>query len=570
MMSYFMPHLRTRLYSPEHAQNLAAEGIHPVLARLYASRGVLHKQEVSHQLDALIHPKGLLNNEKAAQCLADAIEAQKTITVIADYDCDGATACAVAVRGLRQMGAIVNYVVPNRFQYGYGLSPEIVALADEQHNPDIILTVDNGIASLEGVAEARQRRIDVLITDHHLPGATLPQDCIIVNPNQPDCSFPSKHLAGVGVMFYVLLALRSELRQRQSWKNVAQPNLAELLDLVALGTVADVVALDSNNRTFVAQGLKRIRQGRLQPGIAALFNVAGKDPRRATSFDLGFAIGPRLNAAGRLEDMSLGIECLLSDDPHHAATLAEQLHSLNQERRAIEADMQSMAQWKLEQTPPSHQTTLCLYDESWHAGVIGIVASRLKEQFYRPTITFAPAEEEGWIKGSGRSIPGFHLRDALDRIAKHSPSLLSKFGGHAMAAGLTLRLDAFDAFQHAFEAVGQALLSPEQLQAIIETDGSLSAHEIHLDLAEHLEQEIWGQGFPPPCFYDSFQVIQQRILKDKHLKLWLEKEGQRYEAIWFGHATPLPQSINVAYRLDINHYNGNKTVQLIIQEAVEH
>jgi single-stranded-DNA-specific exonuclease len=486
--------------------------------------------------------------------------------IVADYDCDGATACAVGLRGLRALGANVDYIVPNRFEYGYGLTPEIVALTVAEKAPDIIVTVDNGIASIDGVAEANRRGIEVVVTDHHLPADTLPDARVIVNPNQPACGFPSKNLAGVGVMFYVLLALRAELRKRGVFDAQTQPKLDALLDLVALGTVADVVKLDPNNRILVAQGLKRMRAGRVQPGIAALFRAAGREARRASPFDLGFGLGPRLNAAGRLADMSLGIECLTTDDEGRAWAIAQQLDTINRERRDIEAGMQDTALLLLDSFDPKNKTTISVFDASWHQGVIGIVASRLKDKFYRPTITFAPGGD-GLLKGSGRSIAGFHLRDALDLVSKHAPTLIQKFGGHAMAAGLTIRADAFDAFAQAFEAVGRDWLTQAQLERVIETDGPLEEAYFTTQFIELIEGQVWGQGFAPPVFCDEFRVLNQRILKEKHLKLLLEKDGRRYDAIWFGHIDELPERATVAYRLDANEYNGVTRVQLLIEHA---
>ncbi|GAB2843519.1 single-stranded-DNA-specific exonuclease RecJ [Pseudoduganella ginsengisoli] len=548
------------------SEMLRQGGVHPVLARLFAARGLTDPRELSSELAALSPPAGLLHIDMAAVFLADAIAAKKRMVIVADYDCDGATACAVALRGLRQLGATVDFIVPNRFEYGYGLTPEIVALTAREKQPDIIITVDNGIASVEGVAEANRRGIEVVVTDHHLPGDTLPDARVIVNPNQPACGFPSKNLAGVGVMFYVLLALRAELRKRGVFDASTQPKLIELLDLVALGTVADVVKLDTNNRILVAQGLKRMRAGAMHAGVSALFRVAGRQARTATPFDLGFAVGPRLNAAGRLEDMSLGIECLITDDEDRAWTLAQQLNEINLKRREIEADMQDTALLHLDTFEPANSTTIAVFDESWHQGVIGIVASRLKEKFYRPTITFAPAGD-GWLKGSGRSIPGFHLRDALDLVSKKAPSLIDKFGGHAMAAGLTIRAEAFDAFCAAFEAVGRDWLSESQLERVVETDGPLDDDCYTTQFIALMDGQVWGQGFAPPVFCDTFRVVSQRILKERHLKLLLEKNGMRYDAIWFGHTDALGDRARVAFRLDANEYNGVTRVQLLVEHA---
>ena len=561
-----MTRITTRPCSFRTSEMLRQGGVHPVLARLYAARGLTDARELSSDLAALSPPSGLLHIDAAAVFLADAVKAGKKMVIVADYDCDGATACAVALRGLRSMGATVDYIVPNRFEYGYGLTPEIVALTAREKSPDIIITVDNGIASIDGVEAAQRLGIEVVVTDHHLPGDTLPQARVIVNPNQPECGFPSKNLAGVGVVFYVLLALRAELRKRGVFDAQSQPKLDSLLDLVALGTVADVVKLDSNNRILVAQGIKRMRAGRMHPGVAALFRVAGREARSASPFDLGFAVGPRLNAAGRLDDMSLGIECLVTDDEGRAWAIAQQLNDINLKRREIEADMQDTALLHLDAFEPASSSTICVFDESWHQGVIGIVASRLKEKFFRPTITFAPGSE-GWLKGSGRSIPGFHLRDALDLVSKRAPSLIDKFGGHAMAAGLTIRADALAAFTQAFEEVGRALLSEQQLERVIETDGPLEDAYYTTQFIELMDGQVWGQGFAPPVFCDEFRVVSQRILKERHLKLLLERNGQRYDAIWFGHTGAMGERARVAFRLDANEYNGVTRVQLMVEHA---
>ena len=561
-----MTRLAVRPYSVRQVAMLSQQGLHPVLARLLVARGLNDVKELSTGLDALIPPQALLQIDDAALFLADAIEAEQKLLIVADYDCDGATACAVAVRGLRSMGAQVDYLVPNRFEYGYGLTPEIVALAAQTKSPDIIITVDNGIASVEGVAAAADLGIEVVITDHHLPGDHLPAAAVIVNPNQPHCNFPSKNLAGVGVMFYVLMALRAELRLRGHFEAQNQPRLDKLLDLVALGTVADVVKLDANNRILVAQGLQRLRTGHACAGINALFRVAGKEPRQVTPMDLGFTVGPRLNAAGRLADMSLGIECLLTDDLGRAAEIASQLDSINRERRSIENDMQEAAMQTLENINPQASATLCLFDEQWHQGVIGILASRLKEKYFRPTITFAPAGNS-MIKGSGRSIPGFHLRDALDLVSKRAPHLIDKFGGHAMAAGLSLQEKDFEEFLSVFEQVGKEWLTASQLEHVLETDGELDIGDFNLDFISLLETQVWGQGFAPPLFNDQFQVLNQKILKEKHLKLFLEKDGKQFDAIWFNHTDGLPRTIRAAYRLDANEYNGRTKVQLLVEYA---
>jgi single-stranded-DNA-specific exonuclease len=563
-----MTRIVTRSCSPADAQALIRHGLHPVLARLYASRGVCMPDEIETGLARLVPPVALKGCEDAAVLLADSIEGERRMLVVADYDCDGATACAVAVRGLRMFGAQIDYLVPNRFEYGYGLTPEIVALA-AQREPHLLITVDNGIASVDGVEAANALGIDVLVTDHHLPGDDLPAARAIVNPNQPGCTFPSKCIAGVGVMFYVLLALRAELRRRGAFGDARpEPRLDGLLDLVALGTVADVVKLDGNNRVLVAQGLQRIRNGRMQPGIAALFRAAARDARSASGFDLGFGLGPRLNAAGRLSDMSLGIECLTTDDIGRAWELAQQLDTMNRERREIEAGMQQQALADLSAIDPEGSTTITLFNESWHQGVIGIVAGRLKEKFHRPSFTFALADESGaLVKGSGRSIPGFHLRDALDLISKREPGLIVKFGGHAMAAGLTLATADVPRFTAAFEAVGRESLNENALARVIETDGELEDAYFTPQFVEMLDAAVWGQGFPAPVFSGEFDIASQALVKDKHLKLQLARGRQRFNAIWFNHTDPLPARTTVAYRLSRDTWNGVSRVQLIVEHA---
>jgi len=551
---------------------LVQQGLHPVLAQLYAARGVRDKSEVESEFSGLIPPERLLHAAQAAALLADAIDSKQRLLIVADYDCDGATACAVGVRALSAFGADVSYLVPNRFEYGYGLTPEIVELAARQSpRPDLLITVDNGIASNEGVARANALGIATLITDHHLPGDALPLASCIVNPNQPGCDFPSKAIAGVGVMFYVMLALRMELRRRGRFKHQAEFNLATLLDLVALGTVADVVRLDRNNRILVAQGLKRIREGRMQAGIAALLRVAGREARRASCFDLGFAAGPRLNAAGRLADMALGIECLITDDTARALNIAQELDRLNRERREIETTMQDQALAMLDGLGPDLGTdaeeayTLTLFDPSWHQGVVGILAARIKDRLHRPVIAFA-AGTTGELKGSGRSIAGLHLRDALDLVAKRAPGLILRFGGHAAAAGLTLRSEGLAQFGELFESTVRGLLAASDLERSTETDGSLESAYINLDTIRMLEHQVWGQGFPQPLFCDRFAVASQRVVGDKHLKLRLQKDGKSYEAIRFNSLAPAGAAIRAAYRLAVNEYNGVQSVQLIVEE----
>ena len=564
-----MTHLKPRPIPPRIQWQLEQQGLPPLLARLYAARGIKTRSELDYELKSLLPPALLTHAAEAAALLADAIEAQARILIVADYDCDGATACAVGIRALRAMssdsGAHIDYLVPNRFTYGYGLTPGIVDLAASM-TPDLIVTVDNGIASIEGVARAKELGIATLITDHHLPADELPAAECIVNPNQPGCTFPSKHLAGVGVMFYVMLALRAELRQR-GWfgDERKEPNLGALLDLVSLGTVADVVKLDQNNRILVNQGLKRMREGKLTPGLRAIFRAARRDPAKATSLDLGFIVGPRLNAAGRLADMSLGIEALITDDEGRALSIAQQLDTLNRERKDIESGMQDQALIHLETLYTGDGAGVALFDPEWHQGVIGILASRLKDKLHRPVFAFALGEN-GEIKGSGRSIPGLHLRDALDLISKRSPGLLLRFGGHAMAAGATMMEANFPRFRDLFAQIADELIAPADLTRTLETDGPLEAAYVAISTVNLLENEVWGQGFSPPIFEDEFVVENQRILKEKHLKLRLRKDDLRLDAIQFNFSTaPSGNRIRAAYRLAINDYNGVQTPQLMIE-----
>lgn len=559
-----MTRITTRTAPARSAWQLEQQGVHPLLARLYAARGVSDRKELDYDLKGLLPPLSLTHAGDAAVLLADAIEAEAQLLIIGDYDCDGATATAVGIRALRALGAQVDFLLPDRFKLGYGLSPAIVDLAAEQA-PDLIITVDNGIASLDGVARAQALGIATLITDHHLPGDELPAADCIVNPNQPGCSFASKNLAGVGVLFYVMLALRAELRQRGYFHDRPEPNFADLLDLVALGTVADVVKLDRNNRILVSQGLQRIRAGRLQPGLAALFKAAGRDPKRATTFDLGFTLGPRLNAAGRLADMRLGVECLITNDPARALNIAQELNALNVARREIEADMQAQALTLLEAMDVNDAAPgVALFDASWHEGVVGILASRIKEKLHRPVFAFAPGEG-GVIKGSGRSIPGLHLRDALDLMSKRAPDLLLRFGGHAMAAGTTLKAADFPRFQSLFAEVAGELLAPADLTRSLETDGPLETGYVNLETAHLLQNEIWGQGFPAPLFVDDFDVEQQRILKEKHLKLQLRKGNQRFEAIQFNFSQQPETRTRAVFQVQINEYQGVENPQLRIE-----
>lgn len=547
----------------------------PLLTRLYASRGVRSAAELERGLKGLLPVGQLRGVDAAVSVLREALAKGQAILVVGDFDCDGATASCVAVLALRALGAArVDYLVPNRFEYGYGLTPEIVEVA-RQRNPDLLLTVDNGISSIEGVAAARAAGLRVVVTDHHLPGERLPEADAIVNPSQPGCAFPSKAIAGVGVVFYVMLALRTALREA-GWFDASrpEPNLAELLDLVALGTVADVVPLDANNRILVHQGLARIRSGRCRPGIRALLQVAGRPAERLVAADLGFIVGPRLNAAGRLDDMSLGIECLLTEDEQTALTMAQALDELNQDRKAIERDMQQQALAVLEATSLDTAELpfgLCLFQSDWHQGVIGILASRLKERYHRPVIAFADAGD-GSLKGSARSVPGLHVRDALDAVAARHPGLITKFGGHAMAAGLSLPQDHYEDFCSAFDAEVRRHLCAEDLAGRLLSDGELAAEEFCLELASHLrEAGPWGQHFPQPGFHGRFVILQQRLVGQRHLKLALQHEGcaDILDAIAFNVDTaawpdPNVRHITAAFTLDINEYRGRRSLQLLI------
>jgi single-stranded-DNA-specific exonuclease len=560
---------------------LEQSGLHPLLARLYAARGVQSPDELSLDLKKLLSPTELKNCLSTASLLADILEKKEPVLVVADYDCDGATACAVAVRGLKMLGGpetLIQFLVPNRFTMGYGLTPEVVELAAQQNpKPKYLITVDNGIASEAGVDRASELGMKVIVTDHHLPGDQLPKAIAIVNPNQPGCSFPSKALAGVGVMFYLLVALRAELRNRGKFTNENQPKIENLLDLVALGTVADVAQLDRNNRILVSNGLKRIRTGICQVGIGALFQAAGRDPRIANTFDLGFAIGPRLNAAGRLADMTLGIRLLLSDNAELALELAQELDRINRERRVIEAGMQEAALAHLAEDQlagtMAERTSICLWNPEWHQGVVGIVASRLKERFNRPAIVFAPAEGATGkeLRGSGRSLTGFHLRDALDLVSKREPGLILKFGGHAMAAGLTIRKADFEKFDAAFQKVASELLNDELLERRHIHDGALVLSEFTPETGDLLAEEIWGQGFPQPIFYGEFEISQQSLMKDKHLRLQLRPLGEGslaskpFTGVWFNRTQTLPEKANLAYRLVTDRYQGRARVQLMIE-----
>ncbi|MFT4268545.1 MAG: single-stranded-DNA-specific exonuclease RecJ [Xenophilus sp.] len=557
---------------PRAAWALEQAGIHPLLARLFASRGVRSPDELDNGLARLLPPAGLHGVQDAARLLADAIARQRRICIVADYDCDGATACAVAVRGLRLLGAAhVAYLVPDRVVDGYGLTPPIAERVAAT-GAELLVTVDNGIASVEGVARAKALGLAVLVTDHHLPGPELPAADVLVNPNQPGCGFESKCIAGVGVMFYVLLALRAELRQRGAFDAATQPKLDALLPLVALGTVADVVKLDANNRRLVAQGLRRIRAGQMPRGVAALFRAAGRRAEAATTFDFGFALGPRLNAAGRLADMTLGIECLLTDDAARADELASLLDGINRERRTLEGGMRDQALARVESLFAEGEGTLpaalSVFGEGFHEGVVGIVASRLKDRHHRPAFVFAVSGAEGRaheLKGSGRSIPGFHLRDALDLVAKRHPGVLLRFGGHAMAAGCTVARDRFADFERALAEVAAEWLDAATLTRRLETDGPIDREYLRVELVDTLHREVWGQGFAPPVFSDEVEVVSQRLVGEKHLALKLRLAGQPVDGIWFGHTEPLPARARLAFRLDADEWQGLRRLRLMVE-----
>ncbi|AOW12718.1 single-stranded-DNA-specific exonuclease RecJ [Hydrogenophaga crassostreae] len=574
--------ITTRDVPPRAAWALEQGGLHPLLARLFASRGITQSAELDDSLARLIPPSEMKGAAEAARALADAMAAKQRICIVADYDCDGATACAVGLRGLRLLGAPMgydgaSYLVPDRVTDGYGLTPAI-ARRVKASGADVLVTVDNGIASLDGVRAARELGLQVIVTDHHLPALkegeiVVPDDCIIVNPNQPGCTFESKSIAGVGVMFYVLLALRAELRDRGVFTPQTQPKIDALLPLVALGTVADVVKLDANNRRLVAQGLKRVRAGAMPPGMMALFNVAARKYPVATSFDFGFALGPRLNAAGRLADMTLGIECLATDDALRADELARTLDGINRERKAIEGDMRDQALAlaeemfdESEEPPPA----LIVFDPDFHEGVVGIVASRLKDKMHRPTFVFAASGAEGKeheLKGSGRSIPGFHLRDALDLVAKRHPGVLLRFGGHAMAAGCTIEEEHLETFEGALQLVAHEWLDAATLERRMEADGVLDKQYRRTDLVDTLHKEVWGQGFAPPVFCEEVQIVSQRLVGEKHLALKMKHQGDPVDGIWFGHTEPLPERVKLAFRLDADEWQGQRRVRFLVEAA---
>ena len=563
--------LQTRTVDYLAQQRLLEGGLTPLLARLLAARGISRYEDTRLELATMLPPESLMGLDDAARLLSETIDRQEPILVVGDYDCDGATAIAVAVLGLRAMGATVDYLVPNRFENGYGLTPEVADMAARHPRlgcPRLLVTVDNGIASVTGVARAHELGMKVLVTDHHLPGDQLPDAEVIVNPNQPGCRFPSKCIAGVGVMFYLLTALRARRRELGRFEG-PQPSLAPLLDLVALGTVADVVPLDRNNRILVAAGLQRMRAGRCRPGITALLQVARRSARTIGAADLGFAVGPRLNAAGRLADMSLGVECLLAEDFGRAMDLAEQLDQINHERRAIEQTMRDQAMGLLCEVKPE-RLALVVHDGGWHHGVIGLVASRIKDLHHRPCIALAPESDE-ILRGSGRSIPGVHLRDVLDLVEKRNPGMLLKFGGHAMAAGLSMRRADLAAFEAAFEAAVTTLADPEAFSPSLLTDGPLDAPDMCLDVIEQIDSQIWGQGFAQPLFSGRFTILSQRLIKDRHMKLELALESEprrRLKAIFFGRAEALPRQAVLAYRLQREEYQGLAGVCLHIEHVL--
>lgn len=570
--------IQVREVPPRSVWALQQAGIHPLLAQLYAARGVHSIDELDDGLGRLLPPSSLRGALEAAKLLADVMAAGKKICVVADYDCDGATACAVALRGLKLLGAQhVTYLVPDRVTDGYGLTAPIAERV-KAGGADLLVTVDNGIASMDGVARARALGMQVLVTDHHLPAlkdgvVVLPEADVIVNPNHPDCRFESKSIAGVGVMFYVLLALRAELRARGVFDAGNQPKLDVLLPLVALGTVADVVKLDANNRRLVAQGLKRIRAGHLPAGIAGLFSAAGRQAPVATTFDFAFALGPRINAAGRLSDMTLGIECLLTDDAARGEELAKTLDGINRERRDIEAGMREQAQLAAdamidedEEPPPA----IAIFDPEFHEGVVGIVASRVKDKLHRPTFVFAASQAPGKeheLKGSGRSIPGFHLRDALDLMTKRHPGVMLRFGGHAMAAGCTIAEENFELFEQALQQVAHEWLDAATLTRRMDTDGPLAPEYRRADLVDTLHKEVWGQGFAAPTFSEIVEVVSQRLVGEKHLALKLKHQGQPVDGIWFGHTEALPARVKLAFRLDADEWQGVKRVRFLVEGA---
>ena len=562
-----MTRILSRTYDPHAAERLARAGFLPPIARALAARGISEASDLEQEWQGMIPPAMLEGTREAAERLAAAREKGEHVTIVADYDCDGATACTVGLRGFQMLGISASYFVPDRVVHGYGLTPNVVDIvAARDPKPSLIVTVDNGISSVPAVDRARELGIDVIVTDHHLPGPELPRAVSIVNPNRADSVFPSKNLAGVGVIYYVLLALRALLRERGVYDAKTQPRLDQLVDFVALGTVADVVKLDKNNRILVSQGLRRIRSGRTHAGLEALFAIAGKDIHTAGVRDFGFAVAPRINAAGRLGTMESGIECLLSDDPSRALAFADNLNSINAERRELEGEMQQAAEAALEAVDLDHRATFSLYNPDFNEGVVGLVAARLKERIHRPVIAFAPTENHE-LKGSGRSIPGIHLRDMIDLVSKALPGVVIRFGGHAMAAGLSIRPESLKEFQEAFEEVVRTHCDASVFERVVLTDGGLAPDEITESLCTEIDRQIWGQGFEAPLFANEFTVLNQTLLKDAHLKLQLGLGGQRFEGIFFRHREPLPMQAKIAYRPAINEYRGRRTVQLVAEAA---
>lgn len=562
-----MTRILSRPYDQHAADRLALSGFLPPIARALAARGIQVPSDLEQEWAGMLPPAMLEGTREAAERLALARERHQAVTIVADYDCDGATACAVGIRGLRMLGITANYFVPDRVLHGYGLTPNVVDIvAARTPKPDLIVTVDNGISSAAAVDRARELGIDVIITDHHLPGAELPRAQAIVNPNLTGSTFPSKNLAGVGVIYYVLLALRSLLRERGVFDAKTQPRLDALVDFVALGTVADVVKLDKNNRILVSQGIRRIRCGRTHAGLEALFAIAGRDIRTAGVRDFGFAVAPRINAAGRLGTMENGIECLLSDDPAAALAFAESLNSINTERRELESEMQQLAEAALSNIDLDHHATFTIFNPSFNEGVVGLVAARLKERIHRPVIAFAPTEN-GELKGSGRSIPGIHLRDALDLTAKALPGVVLRFGGHAMAAGLSIKPEGLKDFQAAFEEVIRSRCDASVFERVVLTDGGLAPDEITEALCQEIDEQIWGQGFEAPLFANEVHVLSQTLLKGTHLKMMLELGGSRFDAIFFRRKEPLASLTRIAYRPSVNEFRGRRTVQLVVEAA---
>ncbi|AGF46860.1 single-stranded-DNA-specific exonuclease [Candidatus Kinetoplastibacterium desouzaii TCC079E] len=558
--------LKTRNIEQQHSQKLIENGIHPLLSRLLSSRGIEQLIDIHYEWISLLNPIKLNQIEKASKFLANSIINNKRILIVADYDCDGATACAVGIRGLRSMGGNVDFIVPNRFNNNYGLTPEIIKQACEKSNtkPDIIITVDNGIASVEGVEYAKKIGIDVIITDHHLPGKILPNALAIINPNNQGCNFPSKNLSGVGVIFYLMIHLRSEMRNNGTYNKDTAPKLNELVDLVALGTIADLVKLDKNNRLLVTQGLKRIRLNNTHPGIKALFRISNKNIENATTSDLGFSIAPKINAAGRLSDMSLGIHCLITNDYNEAMKIANKLNEINNERKNIQEKTNLQAIKEINTYRSDLKYSICLANDNWNHGIVGLVSSKLKEKYWKPSIAFAPSNDLE-LKGSGRSVNGINIKDILDLISKNYPGVIKQFGGHAMAVGLTINKNNFQKFTFAFEEIVKNLTKNNQPEAIIENDGSLEIEFANVETANLLKKQVWGSGFEEPVFIDNFEVISQKLINDKHLKLSIKRNNKIFDAICFDHKEVNYKHIKAVYKLDINVWNGASNLQLVIQ-----